>query len=208
MKSYTSLLIFLLITTLRSEAKKIEGIIITQTDTMHVLFHIPVRLLLNEPNYERLQQGIRYFDENGEKVMVRPDFVSEIQFRFEDEVIRMPSLPNTLTDAGYFAARDYIFLRLETDGYLKVYTYYFTSYNSVNAGMPGSPAGGGTFNKNTVLLLQKGNSSLKAPGHFSFRKDMMDYFADCPALAGLIEKRELRRIDLESIVSYYNTHCR
>jgi hypothetical protein len=42
----------------------------------------------------------------------------------------------------------------------------------------------------------------------SFRKDMAEYFRECPELTRMIEEREFRKGELESIVTFYNTRCK
>lgn len=36
---------------------------------------------------------------------------------------------------------------------------------------------------------------------------MLDYFRDCPALRERLERKDLRRKEIEAIVLYYNQHC-
>jgi hypothetical protein len=58
------------------------------------------------------------------------------------------------------------------------------------------------------LILQKGNGELKRPKGLTFKKDMINYFSDCPKLVEKIESKDFRKDDLESIVRFYNSNCR
>jgi hypothetical protein len=58
------------------------------------------------------------------------------------------------------------------------------------------------------LIFQKGNEPLKQPRSLGWKKDMLEYFSDCPALRERIEDKDLKRADIEAIVMYYNNNCR
>ena len=191
------------------EAKKIDGTIIFRNDTVSVTFNVPFKFLSQTPNYEKLQSKIKFYDSSGKKVKIRPDEAKEISFNHRDENIRMLSRPNTLAYKNIFSTNNNIFLKLEIDGDLKLFKHHFTRTSSQP--MPG--AGGSTMmvsNSYAVerYILQKGTGQLKQPKELSFRKDMMEYFSDCPALVEKIENRELRARDIKTIVNMYNSSCK
>jgi hypothetical protein len=79
-------------------------------------------------------------------------------------------------------------------------------------GVGGAP--GGVFPNNTStsstvndFIFHKGNGELKSPKTLGWRKDMIEYFSDCPALREKIESKDLRRKEIEAIVLYYNNNC-
>jgi hypothetical protein len=74
------------------------------------------------------------------------------------------------------------------------------------SGSTGAMTGGYSYSVEN-MILQKGNGELKQPRSLSFRKDMRDYFSDCPDLTEKIDSRDFRRADMEAIVIYYNAHC-
>lgn len=101
-----------------------------------------------------------------------------------------------------------IFLKLEIDGDLKLFNYYYTqyTYGSYNT-MTGVNFGGPT-NKAEKFLLQKGDEELMRPKILSYRKDLIQYLNDCPELSKKIEDHEFNFNDLESIVRFYNLNCK
>lgn len=56
-------------------------------------------------------------------------------------------------------------------------------------------------------ILQKDNGELKRLKGLTFKKDMVEYFCNCPALAEKIENKDFRKSDLEFIVRFYNSNC-
>jgi len=188
-------------------AKKVEGQIITQNDTINVTFNIPMKLFTQEPNYERLQYRIKYYDSLNQKKILRPDQAKEIRFLHKNEEIRMLSRYNSLGFSSFFSMNSNIFLKLEIDGELKLFNYYYSEnspemYNSATNTFTGA-------NSYSIerYILQKGNGELKRPKRLMFRKDMMEYFSDCPELSQKIEMKELRKKDLEAIIRFYCLNC-
>ena len=102
-------------------AKDIPGQIILENDTLNVTFSIRVGLFSQEPFYERLQFKMKYYDSTNTQIILKPDQAKEIRFRYDDEDIRMLSRKNTIGAGGLFYTGNAIFLRLELDGYLKVF---------------------------------------------------------------------------------------
>lgn len=197
-----------LIFTLRLEAKKIEGQIFNKNDTVNVTMNIPIKFFTQEPNYEKLQYKIKYFDSTGVKKVLRPEDAVEIRFTYEYEKIRMLSRQNTLGLGNIFSMSSNIFLRIEIDGDLKLFNYYYTqsSPEMYNAST-GITTGGYSYSVEKYIL-QKGDGELKRPKGLAFKKDMIEYFSDCPELVDKIESKDFRKNDLESIVRFYNSNCR
>lgn len=193
-------------------AEKIEGMIITNVnDTLKVTFDIPIELLSREPNYERLQYKVKYVDENGKKQTLKPDDAREIIFTYNNETVRMLSRLNTLQFVGgtiLLSSGDNIFLKLVEDGPVQLFLYYYTQ-NTPGTINPSSGAMTGGFMYDTDrYILQKGvRGELKQIKGMSFRKDMAEYFADCPELVKKIEEKEFKREDMEAIVRFYNAQC-
>lgn len=120
----------------------------------------------------------------------------------------MLSRYNSLGFGNIFSTSTNIFLRLEIDGKLKLFNYYYTQsspgmYNSSTGGMTGGYSY--TVEK---YVFQKETGELKRFKGLTFRKDMIEYFNDCPELSKKIEDKEFRKNDMESIVRYYNSNCR
>lgn len=188
------------------EAKKIEGQIFYKNDTVYVTMNIPVKFFTQKPNYKKLQYKIKYFDSLGVKKVLRPDDAEEVRFTYLYEKVRMLSRTNTLGLGNIFSMSSNIFLRIEIDGDLKLFTYYYTqSYqmNNTSIGM----SRGVFFYSEEKSILQKGDGELKRPKGLRFRKDMIQYFNDCPELSKKIEVKVFRKSDLDSIVRFYNRSC-
>jgi hypothetical protein len=199
--------IVLLISFFKAEAKKIEGQIIYDNDTVNVYFKIPVGLFAGELHYERLQYRVSYFDMMGNRFVLLPDQAKEIRFVYDDKNIRMLSRSITM-NSGIFSSGRKIFLKLEIDGYLKLFTYYYTqsspgTYNSSTGTTTGSYSY--TVEK---YVLQKGGGELMWPRRHAFKKDMTTYFIECPELTEKIENGDFKKVDMELIVTFYNMYCR
>lgn len=197
-----------LIFTFKSEAKKFEGQIFYKNDSVNVTMEIPVKLFSKKPKYEKLQYKVKYYDSLGLIQVIKPFDAEEIRFSYEDEKVRMLSRKNTLGLGKTFSMSSKIFLKLEIDGDLKLFNCYYTqkTYGSYNT-MTGMTVGGPTY-KMEKFLLQKGDEELMRPYPLTFRKDLIQYFNDCPELSKKIEDKEFNINDLESIVRFYNLNCK
>jgi hypothetical protein len=197
----------LLVTSLHAYCKKIQGVIIVDGNQREVTFDIKVPLLADEPNFERIQYKVRYYDESGKKRTLRPDDADEIRFSYEGMEVRMISCINTL-GGGLFSTSSRIFLKLEIEGQLRLYRFY---YRQTTPGFYGGGAGVGYSSGASYTIdnfvFQKGDGPLKQPKTLGWKKDMLDYFSDCPTLRDRIESKDLRRKEIEAIVLYYNQNC-
>lgn len=206
----TPILIAILVAfSLHVHAKKIPGIIVKGDESIHVNFEIKVSFIAGEPNFERIQYKVKYYNDAGKKVTLRPEDTDEILFYFGGVEVRMISCENTLSSGNIFITSKRIFLKIEIDGPLRLYRFY---YSQMSPGVGGAP--GGAFPNNTStyhtvndFIFQKGNGELKSPRTLGWRKDMIEYFSDCPALRERIESKDLRRKEVEEIVKYYNIYC-
>lgn len=197
----------LVVLSLHAYGRKIPGTIIANGKSRDVTFDIKVPLLADEPNFERTQYKVRYYDESGKKHTLRPDDADEIRFKYGGMEVRMISCANTLGGGSIFATASRIFLKLEIDGPLKLYRYYFKQASPGSYGGPGGGYSTGMSYTVDNLIFQKGDGPLKQPRTLGWKKDMLEYFTDCPALRERIEAKDLRRREIEAIVVYYNQHC-
>jgi hypothetical protein len=202
------LIVIGLILTINLEAKKIEGRIIFKNDTIDVILNIPIKFFTQEPNYEKLQYKVKYIDSTGKKITLIPDNVKEVQFRYDFQDIRLLSRFNSLGSRSIFSSSANILLKLEIDGTVKLFSFYYTQrspgmYNPST----GATTGGFSYSEEGYVL-QKGDDDLKGITRLSFKKDMAEYFKDCPTLVKKIVDRDFRKDDLVSIVRFYNSNCR
>ena len=204
MKKLVVLIVFILFVFHSAEAaKKIEGYIYHSDNRKEkVTFLIPFGFLSSEPSYANLQRQIKYLV-GKEKVALRADDVKEISFMLKGKEIRMRSVYDNLQQG--WSSSSFIFLKLEVDGPVSLYHYYSTTTT------PGIYTGGmmtgGTTSTTDRLVLQRDNGELIRPRALFFRKDMADFFADCPELVKKIDARILVKSELEVIVKEYNTKC-
>jgi hypothetical protein len=208
MKRFALFIIVAIMLTFQAEAKKIAGrIIYEKNDTTYVTLNVPFKLLSSEPNYEKLQYKVKYFNPSGVKIIVKPDQAKEIQFNYNNENIRMISVYNSLMLGNLFTNCDNIFLKLEIDGKLKLFSYYYTQQSAGYYNAATGTMSGGSAYSIEKYILQKGNEELVQPYGLGFKKDMAEYFSDCLELAQKIRNKEFRKNDIEAIVHYYNSHC-
>jgi len=180
--------------------KKISGYFITNShDTMKVVFEVYIGFLTQEPDYERLQRGIKYFDSNNMKQTLNPDMALEICLEIKNKKFRMLSRNNDLD----FYGDSKLFLHLIKDGRMKLFMYY----TSTTSG-PMGPSDMMTTTKSEKEILQKDNGLLFKPRFLAFRKDMLEFLSDCPILSKKIEERIYDSFDLEKIVDDYNLNCK
>lgn len=202
-RKITLLIVIGLVFTMDLLAKEVEGQIIFEDDTVNVTFDIPFKAFGNEPIYERLQRRVKYYDASGKKKVLKPKQAKEISFNDGSQMIRM--LSRAYKEPGLATKKKPLFLKLEVDGEVKMFTYYdsrpflISLPNGANNRVPG----GGV----EIELIQKESSTLKKPKELAFRKDILAFFSDCPELAQKIEARDFRRRELASIVQFYNLTC-
>jgi len=207
MKKISFLIILGLILSIETEAKKLEGKILFDNDAVHVKFFIPVNVFSKEINYEKLQYKIKYFDSTGNKFVIKPDQAVEVRFIYKNEEVRILSRYNSLRLGNVFSVNQRIFLKLEIDGKLKMFKYYYTESSLMMYNSSSEVTTGGYSYQVDKYILQKGSQELVKVKDLTFRKDMMEYFKDCPDLSQMIERKEYRKRDLKKIVSYYNSNC-
>ncbi len=184
--------ILLLSSFTNSWAAKVSGVIILPRDTLTETLHIPVGFYSKEVNFYKLQQAIKYYDEQGKRTTHLPSRVVESGFAYEYTKYRMVSVKRPGDLSSIFESGGYIFLQLLTDGQLQVFNYQYKAMYATQGplGMNGSP--GVTIQTTTYneekYLLRKSGGELKWPKGMFFRKDMIEYFAVCPTLAEKIKK--------------------
>jgi hypothetical protein len=128
------------------QAKKISGTIIFERDTLDVTFNIPVGFLSSEINFEGLQYKVKYYDSNGKKITLRPHEAKEIRFTYNNQTIRMLSRLNNFdnwTTWNVLGSNTHIFLKLEIDGEVKLFKYFYRMNNG----------GAGMYNAGTGMTM-------------------------------------------------------
>lgn len=182
--------------------KDLPGKVIFKDRTIDVVIDVPFRLIPSKPDFEIMQHRINYTDAQGKKIKLRPQDALEVQFKYDDELIRMISVNRVFTGALHIGAdEDYKFLKLEMDGKLKLYTLYRTDYsNSKLKTVPHSK-------RIENAVFQKGSDPIIIVEWGTFKKDMRKFFSDCPALIQKIDSKEFDRKDTDKITEFYNSKC-
>lgn len=181
-------------------------IIYPDKDKEEVIFELPL-LLFGDLNYIKLQEKVKYTDSFGAKKLLRPEQVKEIVFTYKGERIRMISIPKSgdLMLGSIFSASTSIFLKLEEEGSLSLFKYEYKQSSPGSMSPGGGMTGGYSYNVDKHLLLKTGGT-MKWPRDLSFRKDMIEYFSDCPELSAKIDKKEFKKDHLIEIVRFYNSY--
>lgn len=121
-----------------------------------------------------ITQRVQVIGEDGKK---KSFGVTEVrEFRFKEEVYRPIKGLN-----------GYVFMKLIRDGYLGLYG--FQPDNQTNYD--------GRF------LMRKDGAGIEVP-NLTFKKSITKFLSDCPSVADKIDKGDLSRRDIETIVSEYN----
>jgi hypothetical protein len=190
MKSLLSIA-FIIALSFHMYGKKVPGGIVTNGTTREVTFDIT-------GDFEHMQRGVKYFDEEGKKQSLSPNDADEIWFNLDGEKVRMFS--NTVS--GVLRSVK-LFIKLEVDGPLKLFRLYDRNYNSTSrSGRRETEISVGSY-----FIYQKGGYTIDEPTVLFRKVDMLDYFSDCPALRERIEKSHLTDKDVKGFVTYYNENC-
>ncbi|HEX6226778.1 MAG TPA: hypothetical protein VFZ52_20305 [Chryseolinea sp.] len=203
-----SLAAILILLSIQVNAKKIQGKIILNDDReMNVTMIVPFGFLASDPAYIKLQNGVKYLDASNKKITIRPDDAKEISFKWNGRDVRMLSVNDDLELGSLFSSHDRVFLKLEIDGAVKLFTCFWTQsspgmYNATTGGV----TGGTTYSVEKYALKMR-NGPLTRPRGLAFRKDMTEFFADCPELVERIQSRDFKKGDLELMVRVYNEKC-
>lgn len=188
------------------EAKKFPGKIIFANDTVDVIFNIPILSSTEEPNYTVLQQEVKYYDSTGKKMVLKPENAKEIQFDYDNGSVRMLSRYDSLVVVASKKNRN-LFLKLEADGKVKLFKYYYQQISGGRYYASTGTWGGSYYCMEEIYIMQRGDGAFKKPRSLAFKKDMIAYFSDCPELVKKIENDEYSKDHLEYIVNYYNVNC-
>ena len=85
-----------------------------------------------------------------------------------------------------------MFLKLETHGAVKLYTFYQMLNGAYGKSHP------------ETSILQRGDGEMLIIKKGSFEKDVCAFLGECTPLIGKIESKEFKRKDIKAIVEFYN----
>ncbi|MBI3235937.1 MAG: hypothetical protein HYZ42_18195, partial [Bacteroidetes bacterium] len=146
-----------------------------------------------------IQKGIDYYDSSGKTIKLKPESAKEIRFKYGYQEIRMVSCVDNLKLTHLFSSNKKIFLRLQRDGKLRLYSFYYAAGSGGN--IPGS------YYMAEQNILQKQNEKLFRPRGLKYEKDLKRYLSDCPLVVTKIDDGIYKYDLLITIVMDYN-RCR
>lgn len=206
-------LLLLLSSKVSAKEKKLKGIIIYEKDTVEVAFLIPITIPDKKPYFGGLQYEVSYEDTAGYERRLKAKDALEIQFVYLEETIRMLSRKFNSEKES----EEPIFLKLLEDGPVKLFQYFPVGILPANeygrgaaAEVNHSPLFPTTVSSaltTNSTAYQKYDEPLKRPKEVFFKKDMIEYFSDCPALVKQIHEKKLWKFDLLEIAVFYNEQC-
>lgn len=187
-------------------AERVNGYYITSNnETLRCEFLIPMKFWEGEPDFESMQWKVKYLDNLGKKVKLKPAFAKGFGFSLNGKDYTFHSYKNSINVvSSIFIDNTFIYLRLKSDGYLKIYQYYQTQNSGgyYNAGT-GMVSAGVSYTVER-MCFKKGDGELTKIRKLFFKKDMSAYLADDVELATKITNKEYRFDDVERIVAEYN----
>lgn len=200
MKKIFSFITILFLVSFPTYASQVKGMIIRKTDTLNVMFIIPFTGI----DCSDIQYGIKYIDNSGNKVKLKPSDAKEVRFEYESDTIRMLSRFDNISYNSDGSEK--IFLKLEIDGTIKLFSY-FVSHSYMSA--PSGPGGIGMMYSSTShkYVLQKGYADLVQYSKINFKDDLPVFLKKCPDLVKMIQNKVYIKSDIERIINYYNYNC-
>jgi hypothetical protein len=217
-----SFFIFLfLLSVFPADAKFIKGKIVRETDTLEVTFDIPVNTTTRDVIYKKLINKIKYISNIGVKGIIRPDQAKEIRFNYMNNDVILVSILNSLNLGGY-GSKINVFLKLEIDGKVKMYSY---SGNAGGGGMGYAPAysggygggysggymmvgnSGGYSSAKITYILQNEEGEMVKEKQISKKEALFKFLKDCSAVKQRFENKEFYLEELWSVVALYNNSC-
>ena len=127
MKKILLLILSVIIFCQTVQAKKIpmKEQIIYANDTVDATFMIPISDFSGEILFIRLQHGIAYLRSVNKKIRLKPNQAKEVRFEYGSTTFRMVSVYNSLISVAVMDKDTTIFLKLDKDGDLKLFTCYY-----------------------------------------------------------------------------------
>jgi hypothetical protein len=196
MKHFT-IITLLIIVSLDIYSQATKTLIIRNKDTLEVNSKIPIDF--------SVEDKLKYYNENGEKIILRYSEVDEIQIiNAEGRITRMIRHINPFQVPCDWCEPQYFFLRLLIDGEMKLLQQNVSS-SAVGSGINGT-SNLGNYNK-SYLYYQKGEEEIFIPNDILFKREMIEYLSECEELVNKIKTKEYKKRDAFKIVEFYNSYC-
>ncbi|MCE3228714.1 MAG: hypothetical protein K0S32_3265 [Bacteroidetes bacterium] len=183
------------------QAKKVSGYIIeVNNDTTKVIFDIPLDSPFGgDPDLERLQWKVKYYDSTKVKKILIPKMVKGIVFTFERRTIKMITCFDNLgvVDGKSSYQREFFFHVISEEKIITLRAYRTLLLEGINGGK--GMASFGDF----PYVYRKNNGEL----FFDKTPDVAKYFTDCPDIMKKINNKEYQNDYIAQIVNDYNKVC-
>ena len=179
-------------------ARQVKGYFINLTDdTAHVVFDVPIAPP-NDPDVKHLHFGINFTDHNKVQRELKPHQAKEVCFSYNNITTRLLQRQDhlNLEKKMFKKEKSYIFLKLEVDGKLKLFSFYYTQHVSMDFSFQAK-----------FMIFQKEQGLLYMPKNTSFRRSMMRYLEDCDKVKQRLDLKMYGKGDEEEIVKDYNDKC-
>jgi hypothetical protein len=179
-------------------ARLVQGYFINLTDdTVKVKFDIPIAPP-NTPNVRLIHFGVRFLDSNGQERELKPHQAKEFCFQYNNETTRLISRIDhlNLEKKLFKKNKTYVFLKLEVEGKLRLYSFYYTQHVNMDFSY-----------ESKFMIFQKGSGLLYLPKRTGFRKALMKYLVDCPDVYQRLKLKMYGKGDELEIVKDYNDKC-
>jgi hypothetical protein len=191
------LILFVFCFSNRVKANEVAGeILLVSGKVLHVTLLVPGNPAKAEPYYLDMQNGITYIDSAGTKRVIKPKLAVSVRFVYYGNPVCMLSEIDTFSIRVYGTTK--VFLKLEIDGRLKLFSYYTTVDYFGNYTVK---------HRIKINVIQKDNEDLLNYDYMIFQKDFIPVVSDCPDLVNKIKDKVYLKSDLAAIVTYYNSNC-
>ena len=193
---------------LEAKPKTVKGKIIYENDSIDVLFVIPFAYSTEELKVWGLQNKVKFINSaTRKKSIVKPSQEKEIQFYYEENEgftkIRMISTYNRVKQiSGSESFLDNIFLKIDIEGKMNLYTYYYRENN------PGDSATTGGLFVVSSKIIQRQDDNMLMPRYSYLKKDLTEYITDCPEAKRTVENSVNSLNDIKKVVEIYNVYCK
>ena len=176
-----------------AKEKQVEGYYIPRASAKKIrtTFYFTGR----HPSFHGMQKGVDFMDDRGKKRLLLPTEADEFGYIYKTDTIVMRSVYDNL------GSQTDLFLQVLVDGVVSCYSHY--EYRLSAPGPNGVSMGQHSV---SYPVLQHSNGELVKIRDMYFRKDMADFFADCPALVEKI-KQDGQRKTIAWYAKEYTRSC-
>ncbi|MGB0861560.1 MAG: hypothetical protein ACPG19_01860 [Saprospiraceae bacterium] len=192
------IVVFTLLCHTSTFARFVQGYFINLTDdTLKVQFDIPISQT-NTPDIRSIHFGVHFLDPNDIERELKPHQAKEVCFQYNNEMTRLISHIDhlNLEKKIFKKKKTYVFLKLEVEGNLRLYSFYYTQHVNMDFSY-----------KSKFMIFQKKQGLLYLPKRMGFRKAMMKYLEDCPKVYERLKLKMYGKGDEIEITEDYNEKC-